>query len=105
MHLRTLAVEASDLARLPKEPVFRWLVHHVREAFVTLLPAGFEVDASGKIQITCGPRGLSPQYEQVLGTSNYFVEDFDFKEFFAASPLERDELILATIETSLISIA
>lgn len=105
MRLSMLAIEASPLAVLPKMPVFRWLVHHVREAYVFLQPKDFDLDGSGKIQITCGPRGSDPQYVQVLGTSNYYVDEFGFSEYFSAAPLQRDLLAVSLIEESFVRIA
>src|SRR4051812_43281500 len=104
MHLRQIAIEASRTALIPSEPVFRWTAHHVKEVFLALLPRRFILDGSGKVQITCGPRGNDIQYQQLLGTTNYYREEFAFQEYYAASPPEREEILLKTIEDALFDI-
>ena len=105
MKLTMLAVEASDGAVVPPEIPFRWLAHHVREVLLALLSKGLDVDGSGKIQVTCGPKGEDVQYQQMLGTSNYFVEDFDFAQFSALTGESRDNYLLDIIQNSLIDMA
>lgn len=106
MRLSDLTIEASDLApkHMPGRPL-RWRVHHVKEIFMASLPRGLEIDGSGKIQLSCGPRGAEPSYRQVLGTSNYFVEDFPFELFSRLPQAEADNHVLGIIEGALLDIA
>lgn len=105
MNLRMIAVEASDQARIPDNPAFRWTAHHVKEIFLALLPKGFALDGSSKLQITCGPRGTEPLCQQMLGATNYFQEDFDFESYFDAKPQERERTIVGLLQTVMTDIA
>lgn len=104
VYLNMLTVEQSDLANVPREPPFRWLAYHVKEVFTALLPKRFQLNDTTKLQITCGPRGDEPQYSEVLGTSEYYVEDFDIGYFYAAQGRERDDFLLKVIESCLLDI-
>lgn len=110
MHFRELRVQASRLVsdhsrvaglRTP----FHWTAHHVRQIYAALLPKGYVLDGSSVIQITCGTRGEEPQYRQNLGSSEYFVDDFDFVAYARASPNERQRIILSTVRAALCDIA
>lgn len=104
MNLNMIAIETAH--GLPKRvPLFRWTAHHVKEIFLAMLPHKFNLDGSGKVQITCGPRHDEPQYHQVLGTSNYFKEDFDFVAYYAMKPTQREEAILKLIQECFTDIA
>jgi hypothetical protein len=109
MRFRELRIEASSLVSdhgvVAPGLVFRWTAHHVREIFSALLPRGFVLDGSSVIQITCGPRGEEPQYTQLLGTSEYFVEDFDFVSYTKGDSAARERIILATVQRALCDIA
>jgi hypothetical protein len=105
MLLKMLEIEASPTAKVPPGLVFRWTAHHVKEIFLALLPPKFTLDGSEKVQLTCGPRDGEPQYWQVLGTTNFYVEEFDFGHYAQASTEERQEIILSLIEKSLTEIA
>jgi hypothetical protein len=109
MRFRELRVEASreisDHGVVAPGLVFRWTAHHVREIFSALLPKAYTLDGSSAIQVTCGPRGEETQYSQCLGSSEYFVEDFDFVSYASAVPSVRERIILATVETALCDIA
>mgnify|MGYP006969354072 CR=1 FL=1 len=104
VYLNMLTVEQSNLAAAPKEPPFRWLSYHVKEVFMAFLPKRFQLNDTTKLQITCGPRGGEPQYLEVLGTSEYYVEDFDFAHFYAVQGRERDDFLLDVIESCLVDI-
>lgn len=104
MYLKMIAVEASKKATLPAGRVFRWDAHHVKELFLAMLPCKLTLDGSSKVQVTCGPRGEEPQYQQVLGTSNYFREDFDFQRYYQLMPPERDRMLLQALEESFLDI-
>jgi len=109
MRFRELRIEASPVARdqglVPPDLVFRWTAHHVREIFTALLPQGYVLDGSSVIQITFGPRGEQPQYQQCLGSSEYYVEDFDFASYASSAKATRERVILASVEMALCEIA
>ena len=109
MRFRELRIEASPAASdhgvLPSGIAFRWTAHHVREIFSAVLPRDTTLDGSSVIQITCGPRVAGPLYHRALGSSEYFVEDFDFAHYARASPRDREVLLLQVIETALHDIA
>ncbi len=106
MKLTMLAVEAADDVSMSNGVPFRWLVHHVREGVVALLPKGLDVDGCSKIQITCVPgRTQSEQYWQALGASEYVVEDVDFGRLHALPPRARDTCLLAVVEEALVDLA
>lgn len=109
MRLRELRIEASpsaaDRAVVAPDLVFRWTAHHIRELFTACLPNAFVLDGSSVFQITCGPRGEDPQYRSVLGSSQYYVEDFDFDAYRNASARGREEMLLDLIEASLRDVA
>src|SRR5688572_18932080 len=104
MRLRELRVEASRMAvdhrAFAPGLVFRWTTHHVREMFAALLPSGYVLDGSSVVQVTCGPRGEDPQYGQCLGSSEYFVEGFDFAAYARAPARDRELVILSTLESA-----
>jgi hypothetical protein len=103
--LKTIVLMPSDGAALPAGRSFHGKTHHVVEMFTHLLPEGFDLDGSAKVTITCGPRGPESPYQQLMGTSHYFVEDFDFGRFFSISGEERDKMTLRTIHDVLTDIA
>jgi hypothetical protein len=107
--LREIRIEASsavsDHGVVPPDLVFRWTAHHVRELVAGCLPKAYILDGSSVFQITCGPRGSAAQYSVLLGSSEYFAEDFDFAKYRAASPTERDETLLTLIDDSLSDVA
>jgi hypothetical protein len=105
MYLKMVTIEASGKAILPKGFVFRWTAHHVKEIFMELMPSKFYLDGMSKVQITCGPSGNEPKYRRILGTSEYRVEDFDFRAYHESSARERESRILDVLEKTLCSIA
>lgn len=106
MRLRLLTIVPSRHAVAPAGLVLPWATHHVIEVFMASLARGTEIDGSAKIQITCGPRNGEREYWQVLGVTEYYVEDFDLLGYAACPPGERrDQKTLELIERSLIEIA
>ncbi len=104
MRLRDLVIQESRLAATPDGEPFRWTTHHVAEVFLALLPKQFVLDGSVKVQITCGPRGDEPKCQQMLGSTEYFNEGFDFNFYYDQPPCDRQEVILRLIEDSFIDI-
>lgn len=109
MRFRELRIEASkrisDHGIIEPGYSFRSTTHHVREIFTALLPSSYVLDGSSVFQITCGPRGEESQYRQCLGSSEYYVEDFEFSSYAKADPAGRERMILATVERALSDIA
>lgn len=107
MLFKQLKIEASKRMAKEYDPPFRWLVHHVAEVFMEMLPQPFALDGSSKVQITCGPTldASEAQYERKLGVSSYLCEGFAFEEFYRATPDSRDNITLKLIESSLTDIA
>jgi hypothetical protein len=103
--MTVLVMQESDHATLPKQLVFRWTVHHVTELFLATLGRKYVLDASSKVQITCGPRGEQPRYWQALGCSELFVEDFDFDRYVALTPEARECHALSTLHGALSEVA
>lgn len=105
LQLREIRIEASRLAPCLSGIPFRWTAHHVREIFTALLPRGYQHDGSSVIQITCGPRGAEPQYHRVLGSSEYYVEEFNFTAYEQSSPADKEECLLRVLVDALCDIA
>ncbi|MEW8507195.1 MAG: hypothetical protein AB2598_10855 [Candidatus Thiodiazotropha sp.] len=71
-----------------------------------LMPAKYVLDGSSKIQISYGARNdRASQYKQMLGASNYFVEDFNFLSYFQDDESDRERRLLSLIRKSLVDIA
>ncbi len=109
MHLKELRIEASKGVCAQIDAAlgvpFRWTVHHVREIFTRLLPFGFALDGSSVVQLTFGPGGGELPYRQVLGCSEFLVEDFDFAGYAIAPPKVREGMLLDAVEGALHRIA
>ncbi len=71
---------------------------------MSLLPKTFTLDGSSKLHVWVGPRGQDPKYQQLLGSSIYYYEDFNFAEYFALPQLQRDLRALTVLETSFLDI-
>lgn len=108
--LREVRVEASALVSdhgmvAPGFP-FRRTTHHVVNIFQAFLARDFTLDGSSMVQITLGARrDIDPAHLQVLGTTEIYVESFDFERYHAMSPTQREEQILELIEDRLLHIA
>jgi hypothetical protein len=84
---------------------FNFSTHAVQETFLTFMPRKYTLDGMGKTNLTLGPSKGKPQYSQLINVNIYFVEDFDFRAYFAGSLAERNEMLLSALETSLLDIA
>jgi hypothetical protein len=105
MFLKSLRVYSGRLVKLTNEVPFRWTTHHVTEIFISLLPKNYELDGSSLVQITCGLDEGQPTYRQMLGSSEYYIPDFDFQGYYNLSLEEREKYILGVIEKTLTEIA
>lgn len=97
--------DAADHATTYPDLHFRASTHHVAEMFMSMLAPGYTLDGAGLVTISCGPRGPSPEYSQVLGCTEVFAERFDFAVYQALDHGPRQEMILALIEDRLSDIA
>lgn len=90
---------------VPPRLHFRGTTHHVTEMFANLLGRQYTLNGSSLVQITCGPRGNEPEFYNVLGTTEVFVESFDFGAYHAMGDAGREQAILALVEDHLLAIA
>ena len=107
MKLRTLTMEDSEMATANTPPnvlPFRWLTHHVSEIYLMLLPK-IEINGSSKISIIFGQIGQEVAFDNMFGVTSYFIEDFDFKNFYSLSSHEKELVLLAELKKSLLLIA
>lgn len=104
MKLNTLTLQESDLAALPEGVRIRWLSHPITEIFMALLPK-VEINGSSKIVILLGPQGEEEAFDNVLGATSMFIEDFDFKQFLAQPREVQNQQLLELLRQSLITIA
>lgn len=108
MFFRDLSIGASHHATMPKGHTnrdFNFSCHAVQEIFLTFMPRKYHLDGTAKTNLTLGPRNGDRQYAQLLNVNVYYVEDFDFRAYFAASSHVRDEMLLAALENGLLDIA
>jgi len=99
MYISDIRVEASKA--IPKSNydfVFRWTTHHVRQIFLHFIGRRFVLDGSAVFQITCGPKPEHAIKGQLLGSTEHYVEDFDFDAYRSESPSEREQTILKLIQ-------
>jgi hypothetical protein len=83
---------------------FHWAVHHVKEIYLKMFPKNIEVNNSSKIAIEYGPRGNEPIFDNVLGVTSYFVEDFNFDTFYKLNNNDRENMILKNINNVILDI-
>jgi hypothetical protein len=108
MFFRDLSIGASHYATMPKGQTnrdFNFSCHAVQEIFLTFMPRKYLLDGMAKTNLTLGPRNGDRQYAQLIDVNIYYVEDFDFRAYFAASSQVRDEMLLAALEKGLLDIA
>ena len=104
MKFKILTLETTKLANIPNELLpFRWVTHHVKEIFMALLP-NIEINGSSKIEISFGSRGDEVIFDNVLGVTNFFIEDFDFLKFYSLTKNKQDIIIIEAIKDSLLAI-
>ncbi|WP_236216616.1 hypothetical protein [Pseudomonas rhodesiae] len=104
MNLNLLTLQESDASALTDGVRIRQMSHHITQIFMTLLPK-IEINGSSKIVISLGPRGAEDLFDNVLGVTNIFVEDFDFKNFISLDRASQDKTLLETLRQSLVEIA
>ncbi|MBN6148974.1 hypothetical protein JR065_01355 [Xanthomonas sp. AmX2] len=104
MHLNLLVLQESDAAVLPENGRIRRSSHHITQMFMALLPK-MEINGSSKIVVSLGPRGNEAVFDNVLGVTNVFVEDFDFEHFLSLDRPGQDIRLLEELRGALVAIA
>ncbi|WP_218191614.1 hypothetical protein [Pseudomonas sp. ATCC PTA-122608] len=104
MSLNILILQESDEATLNEGIRIRHLGHHITQIFMTL-SLKVNINGSSKIVVSLGPRGDEDLFDNVLGVTNIFIEDFDFKHFLSLDRLSQDKKMLETLRSALIDIA
>ena len=103
--LNILTLEQTRAAITPqKELPFRWIVYHVKELFMAFLPK-IEINNSSKIQIDFGAKDDEEEYDNFLGVTNTFVEDFNFEAFYNLDKRSQEHMILNIIVNTLCEIS
>lgn len=104
MNLNILILQESDEAALNEGIRIRHLGHHITQIFMTLLPK-VNINGSSKIVVSLGPRGDEDLFDNVLGVTNIFIENFDFKHFLSLDRLSQNKKMLEILRSALIDIA
>jgi len=97
----SLAIFRPDYER----EIYLRAAEHIALIFMRFLRPKFRLDGLVKTNITLGRVEGEPKYSRLLNVNQYYFEGFDFDAYDAASPEERDSLILDAIERSLLDIA
>ena len=80
--------------------------HHVRQLLRHFLPADFVLDGASLLCVRFGqtPDDEMP-WQQVLGSTIYYVEHFDIGAYMASSPSEQQECMLRELTAVLVQLA
>lgn len=104
MNLNILTLRESDSTTLPKGIRIRQLAHHITQTFIALSPK-IDINGSSKIVVILGPRGDEDLFDNVLGVTNIFIEDFDFHQLLSLSRTAQDIKLLEELRQALTTIA
>lgn len=104
MNLNMFTLQESDSAILPENVRIRWLSHPITQIFMALLPK-IDINGSSKIVVKLGPRGEEDLFDNVLGVTNIFIENFDFKGFLSLDCFTQNTKLLDELGNALITIA
>lgn len=104
MSLKILTLQESDEVALTTGVRIRHLSHHITQIFMEFLPK-IDINGSSKIVVSLGPRGDEDLFDNVLGSTNIFVESFDFKNFLSLNRRSQDIELLEELRRALIAIA
>ncbi|NNA94165.1 hypothetical protein HBO33_03230 [Pseudomonas gessardii] len=99
-----LTLQESDESALTTDVRIRHLSHHITQIFMELLPK-IEINGSSKIVVSLGSRGDEDLFDNVLGSTNIFVENFDFKKFLSLNRRSQEIELLEELRRALIAIA
>jgi hypothetical protein len=108
MYFKELRLERDkSMGKYTSDWPFRCTAHHVKELFNLLLPSKYVLDGSSVFQINYGIHSVEPRYSKwdYFGCSEYFIEDFDFTLYDISTPKEKEETILTSMQSVLISVA
>ena len=105
MNLRELRLQESCTAEILQNGVpFRWLTHHISQIYTYFLPK-VDINGSGLITLEFGPKSeLDVEFDNMLGCTNVFIENFNFRNFYDLSLQERNFALIEEIRASLITI-
>jgi hypothetical protein len=104
MNLNQLTLQESDISAKRDGVRIRQLSHHITQIFMSLLPK-IEINGSSKIVVSLGPRGDEDLFDNVLGVTNIFIENFDFDNFLSMDRVNQDKQLLEELRQALIAIA
>ncbi|MGY2373663.1 hypothetical protein ACW9IB_04080 [Pseudomonas sp. SDO524_S393] len=104
MNLNLLTLQESDISAKRDGIRVRQLSHHITQIFMELLPK-IEINGSSKIVVSLGPRGDEDLFDNVLGVTNIFIENFDFDNFLSMNRVNQDKQLLEELRQALIAIA
>ncbi|NMY99929.1 hypothetical protein HBO04_07355 [Pseudomonas proteolytica] len=99
-----LTLQESDEVALTTGVRIRHLSHHITQIFMEFLPK-IDINGSSKIVVSLGPRGDEDLFDNVLGSTNIFLESFDFKKFLSLNRRSQDIELLEELRRALIAIA
>jgi hypothetical protein len=110
MYFCDLAIGATFKAEIPRghsREEFNASTTGVGEVFLSLMPRKYVLDGTRKTNLNLGPRNSENErlYWHAIGVNMYYVEDFDFQAYFYSSLNEQNEILLSTLQTSLLDIA
>lgn len=104
MTLNMLVLQASDSITLPGGVHIRQMTHHITQMFMALLPR-VDINGSSKVVVVLGPRGEQDLFDNVLGVTSIFIEDFDFDGFLSLDLASQDVKLLDALRGALIAVA
>ncbi|WDU62358.1 hypothetical protein LRS56_27020 [Pseudomonas poae] len=99
-----LTLQESDASALTDGVRIRQLSHHITQIFMTLLPK-VKINGSSKIVVSLGPRADEDLFDNVLGVTNIFIENFDFKQFLSLDRPSQEKKLLEELRLALVAIA
>lgn len=77
---------------------FHSTAHHVRALLLHFLPRGYVLDGSSKFSVVFGQRPAHDQpYQQSLGVSISYVQDFDIEAYMDRPRAEQQEIMLTAL--------
>lgn len=104
MNLSLLTLQESEISASRDCIRIRQLSHHITQIFMSLLPK-IKINGSSKIVVSLGPRGDEDLFDNVLGVTNIFVENFDFDKFLSMDRVNQEKILLEELRQALIAIA
>ncbi|WP_141674146.1 hypothetical protein [Gilliamella sp. wkB112] len=102
MNFNLLTIETSKQASIPVKVLpFRYMAYYIKEIYMALLPK-ININNSSKIEIIFGAKSEDDvEWDNMLGVTSIFVEDFDFKSFYSIPSSAQELTILNYIDIKL----